>query len=74
MWKETGLSIVFVTHNVREAVKLGQRILLLSSRPGRVIRSWDVDLEDRRLESPPVAALAAEITDRLRTEIRRHAV
>ena len=74
VWKETGLSIVFVTHNVREAVKLGQRILLLSSRPGRVIRSWDVDLEDRRLESPPVAALAAEITDRLRTEIRRHAV
>jgi NitT/TauT family transport system ATP-binding protein len=73
VWKETGVSVVFVTHNVREAVKLGQRILLLSSRPGRVIQSWDVDLADRRLESPPVAKLAAEITDQLRTEIRRHA-
>jgi len=73
VWRETGVSVVFVTHNVREAAKLGQRILLLSSRPGRVIQSWDVDLTDRRLESPPVAALAAEITDRLRAEIRRHA-
>jgi NitT/TauT family transport system ATP-binding protein len=73
VWRETGVSVVFVTHNVREAVTLGQRILLLSSRPGRVIESWDVELEDRRLESPPVAALAAEITGRLRTEIRRHA-
>jgi NitT/TauT family transport system ATP-binding protein len=54
-------------------VKLGRRILLLSSRPGRIIDSWDVDLADRRLESPPVAALSAEITTALRTEIRRHA-
>jgi NitT/TauT family transport system ATP-binding protein len=73
VWRETGVTIVFVTHNVREAVTLGQRILLLSSRPGRVIESWNVDLEDRRLESPPVAALAAEITGKLRAEIRRHA-
>ena len=74
VWRETGVSVVFVTHNVREAVKLGQRILLLSSRPGRVIETWDVDIPGARvLESPPVAALSAEITDRLRKEIRRHA-
>ncbi|HZB48862.1 MAG TPA: ABC transporter ATP-binding protein [Mycobacteriales bacterium] len=74
VWRETGVSVVFVTHNVREAVKLGQRILLLSSRPGRVIETWDVDIPGARvLESPPVAALSAEITDRLRKEISRHA-
>src|SRR5829696_6224794 len=74
VWRETGVSVVFVTHNVREAVKLGQRVLLLSSRPGRIIASWDVDISgDRRIESPPVAALSLEITDRLREEIRRHA-
>ena len=74
LWRETGISVVFVTHNVREAVKLGQRVLLLSSRPGRVIEEWTVDLpDDRRIEDPPVAALSAEITDRLRKEIRRHA-
>ncbi len=32
----TGLTVVFVTHNVREAARLGDRILLLTSRPGRV--------------------------------------
>jgi NitT/TauT family transport system ATP-binding protein len=76
VWRETGVSVVFVTHNVREAVTLGQRVVLMSSRPGRLIRSWDVGSavgDDRRVESPPVAALAGEITDDLRTEIRRHA-
>src|SRR5262249_60788180 len=35
-WSETGLTVIFVTHNVREAVRLGDRVILLSSRPGRV--------------------------------------
>jgi NitT/TauT family transport system ATP-binding protein len=74
VWRETGLTVVFVTHNVREAVRLGQRVVLLSSRPGRVIREWPVDISGpRRIEAPGVAALAVEVTDRLREEIRRHA-
>jgi len=74
VWRETGRTIVFVTHNVREAVRLGQRVVLLSSRPGRVIREWPVHISGpRRIEAPEVAALAVEITDRLREEIRRHA-
>jgi NitT/TauT family transport system ATP-binding protein len=74
VWQETGLSIVFVTHNVREAVRLGQRVELMSSRPGRFVRRWTVDIEGpRRIESAGVAALASEITDDLRREIRRHA-
>jgi NitT/TauT family transport system ATP-binding protein len=74
VWEETGLSIVFVTHNVREAVRLGQRVELMSSRPGRFVRRWTVDIDGpRRIESAGVAALASEITDDLRREIRRHA-
>jgi len=74
VWRETGLTVVFVTHNVREAVRLGQRVVLLSSRPGRVIREWPVNISGpRRIEAPEVAALAVEVTDRLRQEIRRHA-
>jgi NitT/TauT family transport system ATP-binding protein len=74
VWQETGLSIVFVTHNVREAVRLGQRVELMSSRPGRFVRRWSVDIDGpRRIESAGVAALASEITDDLRREIRRHA-
>ena len=74
VWKATGNSIVFVTHNVREAVRLGQRVVLLSSRPGRVVRDWKVGIKGpRTIEHPEVGALAAEITVRLREEIASHA-
>jgi sulfonate transport system ATP-binding protein len=74
VWQQTGVAVVFVTHNVREAVRLGDRILVLSSRPGRIVAEFPVDLpRPRRLESPQVAALAAAITERLREEVRRHA-
>ncbi|MGH3915895.1 MAG: ABC transporter ATP-binding protein [Pseudonocardiaceae bacterium] len=73
LWAEQGLSIVFVTHNVREAVRLGQRVLLMSSRPGRIVREWQVELsQPRAIESPGVSALASEITHDLRAEISRH--
>jgi NitT/TauT family transport system ATP-binding protein len=73
VWAEVGLTVLFVTHNVREAVRLGQRVVLLSSKPGRVAAEWDVDIpQPRRIESPEVAALSVEVTERLREEIRRH--
>jgi len=74
VWTETGITILFVTHNVREAVRLGDRVLVLSSRPGRVVAEFPVDIaRPRRLESPEVAAVAAQVTERLRKEVRRHA-
>ena len=74
IWQETGLAVIFVTHNVREAVRLGQRVLLMSSRPGRIIQEWNIGgHEPWRLDSPDVANLASEITDQLRKEIIRHA-
>jgi len=69
VWRATGRAIVFVTHNVREAVRLGERIVLLGSRPGRVVGQWRTD----GLAAPDAGALAAEITDELRKEIRRNA-
>ena len=67
------LSVLFVTHNVREAVRLAQRVVLLSSRPGRVARQWTVDIpQPRRIEDAAVAELSVEITEELRGEIRRH--
>jgi NitT/TauT family transport system ATP-binding protein len=73
IWKETGITILFVTHNVREAVRLGQRVLLMSSKPGRFLQEWSIQIpEPRRIDSPEVATFASEITDRLRAEIKRH--
>jgi NitT/TauT family transport system ATP-binding protein len=64
------LTVLFVTHNVREAVRLGDRVVVLSSRPGRVIDEFAVPIErPRRIDSAPVAELAARITDRLREEM-----
>jgi NitT/TauT family transport system ATP-binding protein len=73
LWSERELSVVFVTHNVREAVRLGQRVVLMGSRPGRIVREWEIDIRHpRTIESPAVSALAAEITTELHREISRH--
>ncbi len=73
IWRERSLSVLFVTHNVREAVRLGDRVVLLSSRPGRVAEEFPVELErPRRTDSAEVATLAAKITDRLKEEVARH--
>ncbi len=74
VWQQTGVTVIFVTHNVREAVRLGQRVLLMSSRPGRIVREWAIDApEPRRIEDENISKLAGEITAELRKEIRRHA-
>ncbi|MDL4815705.1 ABC transporter ATP-binding protein [Actinomadura opuntiae] len=73
IWRERALTVLFVTHNVREAVRLGDRVVLLSSRPGRVVQEFPVPMErPRRIDSTEVATLAATITDRLREEVGRH--
>lgn len=74
IWQASGMTVVFVTHNVGEAVRLGDRILLLTSRPGRVAEEFPVDIaRPRRIDSPEVSALASHVTDQLRKEVRRHA-
>ena len=73
LWQETRLTVLFVTHNVREAARLGQRIILLSSRPGRIAREWRVEIpQPRRIEDADVTKLTREITAKLHEEISRH--
>ena len=73
VWSENKLTVIFVTHNVREAVRLGQRVILMGSRPGTFIREWNVEMpEPRRIDTAEVAEMAREITDDLRKEIKRH--
>ena len=72
IWAETGRTIIFVTHNVREAVRLGDRVALMSFRPGRVKKEFLVDLpRPRHLEVVEVARTAREILDHLRDEINK---
>ena len=72
IWSETRRTIIFVTHNVREAVRLGDRVALLTFRPGQVKREYKVDLpRPRHLEDVHVAGCAREILDDLREEINK---
>ncbi|GAA0605331.1 ABC transporter ATP-binding protein [Kribbella sandramycini] len=69
IWQATGTAILFVTHDVREAVRLGRRVVLLSSRPGRVVREWEV----AGLAGAAEAAAVEEINAELRKVISSHA-
>jgi NitT/TauT family transport system ATP-binding protein len=72
IWKETSPTIVFVTHNVREAVRLGDRVLLMSFRPGRIKTQFQINLQrPRHVEDSDVAYLSKEILGQLREEIDR---
>ena len=72
IWAETGRTIIFVTHNVREAVRLGDRVLLLTFRPGRIKREFTIELpRPRHLEDVDVAQTAREILGDLRDEINK---
>ena len=71
LWTQTGLTVLFVTHNAREAVRLGDRVLVFTSRPGRVAHEVVVELpRPRSLDSPELAVIAGRITDRLKQEMR----
>ena len=65
IWAEVGATVFFITHSISEAVLLSDRVFVMSRRPGRIVKSLDVDLaRPRGLESfsePRFAAMAAEL-------------
>jgi NitT/TauT family transport system ATP-binding protein len=70
IWEQRRKTIVFVTHNVREAVCLGDRVALFSPHPGRIRREFEVGLpRPRDINSVGLAARAGEITRALRDYI-----
>lgn len=67
LWMRTNMTVVFVTHNVREAVVLGDRVLVMSPRPGRIVSDHTVDLpRPRRIEDDNTMRLARVISTELR--------
>jgi NitT/TauT family transport system ATP-binding protein len=73
LWTEHGLTVLFVTHNVREAVRLGDRVVVLASGPGHVKAEMAVPLpRPRRIDSSEIATRAAALTGALREEVRQH--
>jgi NitT/TauT family transport system ATP-binding protein len=72
IWQETRSTIVFVTHNVREAVRLGDRVLLLTFRPGRIKNAFFIELpRPRSMEDPELTLVSRKVLAQLRDEIDR---
>jgi len=68
IWRETGKTIIFVTHDVREAVCLGDRVILMSPRPGRIAQEFQIPLpRPRDINSIELAQYATEIGTALRS-------
>ena len=73
IWRRQGFSVLFVTHEVREAVRLGDRVVLLSSRPGRVLEDFGIGIErPRGIDSSQTVERAMQIKDKLNEEVMRH--
>ena len=67
IWQESGKTIVSVTHNVREAVCLGDRVMLMSPGPGRITQIFDIPLpRPRDINSPELASYASQIAAALK--------
>ncbi len=70
IWARTGISVVFVTHSIPEAVFLSSRVAVMSARPGRITRLVDVDMPRPRgldtRESPAYFSLITEVREALR--------
>ncbi|RWM22780.1 ABC transporter ATP-binding protein [Mesorhizobium sp.] len=67
IWHDSGKTIVFVTHNMREAACLGDRVLLMSSSPGRIVQAFDIPLSrPRSIYDAELVGYAARIADALR--------
>jgi NitT/TauT family transport system ATP-binding protein len=62
LWSETGKTIVFVTHDMAEAVRLGSRVVVMAARPSRIQRDVTVRYpQPRSVEDPDVLSLAARL-------------
>ena len=69
IWAQTGKTILFVTHNVREALVLGDRVLLMSARPGRIKREFRCKLpRPRHIEDHALVDATREVLADLRAE------
>jgi NitT/TauT family transport system ATP-binding protein len=70
IWKRTGVTIIFVTHSVEEAVLLADRVLVMSAGPGRIDSDVRIDLpRPRDVSSPEFNALRRDIAQRLTSHL-----
>ncbi|MFC7063340.1 ABC transporter ATP-binding protein [Halobacillus seohaensis] len=72
IWQETQKTILFVTHSIQEAIKLSDRIVVMGTRPGRIIADMKVDIPRPRTRSnPQFIELEDKVMNLLKVEINK---
>lgn len=66
IWRKTGNTILFITHNIREALTLSDRVLLMSTRPGQIKESFTVQAARPR---DPADSVIVDLEKRVMTEL-----
>ena len=67
LWKETGTTVIFITHNIEEAVYLGERIMVLTNKPTKIKENIFCDMPwPRDIAAPDFIALRNRVTDLIR--------
>ena len=72
VWWETKKTIIFITHNVEEAVLLGDRVLVMSANPGRIKKEFRIELaRPRKIEDINLTYIAAQVMQELKEEVEK---
>ncbi|SEQ00666.1 ABC transporter ATP-binding protein [Piscibacillus halophilus] len=72
IWHETKKTILFVTHSIQEAIKLSDRVVVMGTRPGRIIADFDINVSrPRRRDDAKVIELENQVMDLLKDEINK---
>jgi NitT/TauT family transport system ATP-binding protein/sulfonate transport system ATP-binding protein len=70
IWARTGVTVIFVTHSVEEAVLLADRVLVMSAGPGRIENDLTIDLpRPRDVSSPEFNAVRRDVARRLTSHL-----
>ena len=75
IWRQSGASVMLITHSLEEAALLADRVAVMSARPGRIIAEiatgWPAERDSRLVEDPRFGRLTAELWSHLREEARQ---
>jgi NitT/TauT family transport system ATP-binding protein len=70
IWQESGKTILLVTHSIEEAIYLGQRVIVMSPRPGRIVREFSVPLPFPRSAAMRTGSVVADLRSEIWALIR----
>jgi len=77
IWAEARKTVLFITHQIDEAIYLSDRVVVMSARPGRILADLTIDLarprELRIKRTPEFAALADRVWDLIAPQIKKDA-